>query len=157
MDQTFRGVVPAIFYKDAFAALDWLEQAFGFERSMVITGPDGSLGHAEMKASGGYLMIGQEWADWTASPASAGGKCCQSVHIQLEQGLDAHCERAKAAGAVLLRAPEDQFYGDRTYTARDPEGHVWTFAQTVRSVSVQQMEQDSGLKIALWDVGLETR
>jgi uncharacterized glyoxalase superfamily protein PhnB len=157
MDETFRGVVPALFYRDAFAALDWLERAFGFERSMVITDAEGNLGHAEMKAAGGYLMIGQEWADWTASPASAGGKCCQTVHIQLDAGIDEHCRRAQAAGAVVIRELADQFYGDRTYLARDPEGHVWTFAQTLRAVGVAEMEQASGLKIKLWDQGLESR
>lgn len=157
MEGTFRGVVPAIFYKDAFAALDWLEQAFGFERSMVITDAGGNLGHSEMKAAGGYLMIGQEWADWTASPASNGGKCSQNVHIQLAGGIDAHCERAKAAGGVLLRPPEDQFYGDRTYSVRDPEGHVWSFSQSLRNVSIEEMERTSGLKIALWDPGVEMR
>ena len=60
----------ALFYKDPFAALDFLEKAFGFERTMVITDAEGNLGHAEMRFGDGYLMLGQEWADYTASPAS---------------------------------------------------------------------------------------
>lgn len=57
---------------------------------------------------------------------------------------------APAAGATILTEPEDQFYGDRTYRARDPEGHVWTFAQTVRRVSREEAEAASGLKIEGW-------
>ena len=72
------------------------------------------------------------------------------MHVQLEKGIDAHCERARAAGAVIVREPADQFYGDRVYAARDPEGHVWSFAQTVRRVSREEAEKASGLKIEGW-------
>ena len=140
----------ALFYKDAFAALDWLEKAFGFERTMVITDKDGKLGHSEMKFGDGYIMIGGEWIDYVASPASIGGKNTQSIHVHLASGLDDHCERARAAGAAILQEPADQFYGDRTYRARDPEGHVWTFGQTVRYVGREEAEKASGLTIEGW-------
>jgi uncharacterized glyoxalase superfamily protein PhnB len=140
----------AVFYRDPRAALDWLEKAFGFERTMVITDKDGRLAHSEMKFGDGYLMVGSQWADFVASPASVGGKNTQSIHVQLQDGIDAHCERAKAAGAAILMEPADQFYGDRTYRARDPEGHVWTFAQTVHHVTREEAERASGLKIEGW-------
>ena len=140
----------ALFYKDAFAALDWLEKAFGFERTMVITDKEGNLGHSEMRFGDGYIMIGTEWIDYVASPASIGGKNTQSIHVHLGDGIDAHCERARAAGAVILQEPADQFYGDRTYRARDPEGHVWTFGQTVRRVGREEAEKASGLTIKGW-------
>jgi uncharacterized glyoxalase superfamily protein PhnB len=140
----------AIFYKDPFAALDWLEKAFGFERSMVITGQDGKLAHSEMKFGDGYIMVGSEWADFVASASSIGSKNTQMLHVHLNSGLDAHCERARAAGAVILMEPADQFYGDRTYMARDPEGHAWSFAQTVRYVTREEAEKASGLKIDGW-------
>ncbi len=139
-----------IYYRDPWAALDWLEKAFGFERSMVITDKDGHLAHAEMRFGDGYVMVGSEWADFVASPASVGGKNTQSIHVQLQDRIGDHCERARTAGAEILMAPADQFYGDRTYRARDPEGHVWTFAQTVRYVSREDAEQASGLKIEGW-------
>ena len=140
----------AVSYRDPRAALDWIEKAFGFERSMVITDKDGRLAHSEMKFGDGYLMVGSEWADFVASPASVGGKNTQSIHVQLQDGIDTHCERARAAGAAILMEPADQFYGDRTYRARDLEGHVWTFAQTVRSVTREEAERASGLKIEGW-------
>lgn len=58
--------------------------------------------------------------------------------------------RRPSLGAILVQEPADQFYGDRTYRARDPEGHVWTFGQTVRRVSREEAEKASGLKIEGW-------
>ncbi|BDB25339.1 MULTISPECIES: VOC family protein [Cupriavidus] len=152
MDDPFRRTAfgAAIFYKDPLAALDWLERAFGFQRVMVIRDQQDQLVHSEMRFGNSYLMVGSEWADFTASPASIGGKNTQTVHVHLQDGLDQHCERARAAGAVIMREPQDEFYGDRTYTARDPEGHVWTFGQTVRQVTKEEAEQASGLKIDGW-------
>ena len=92
----------AVLYKNPFAALDWLEKAFGFERSMVITDASGNLGHAEMKFGDGYIMVGGEWADFVASPATVAGKNTQTVHVHLNSNVDAHCERARAAGAAVL-------------------------------------------------------
>lgn len=139
-----------VYYQAPSAALDWLEKAFGFERSMVIWEQDGSLTHAEMRFGDGYIMLGSEWAEFIASPASVGGKNTQAIHVHLEDGIDAHCERARAAGAVIVQEPRDEFYGDRTYRARDPEGHLWTFGQTVRQVSRDEAERASGLKIEGW-------
>jgi uncharacterized glyoxalase superfamily protein PhnB len=148
-DDSFRRATfgAAIFYKDPLAALEWLAQAFGFERSMLITNPDGSLGHAEMTFGDGYIMVGSEWTSYTASPESTGGKNTQILHVHLDDGIDAHCARARAAGAAIVRELNDEFYGDRVYSARDPEGHVWTFAQTVHIVSRAEAEKASGLTI----------
>jgi uncharacterized glyoxalase superfamily protein PhnB len=145
--------VPALSYRDPKAALEWLEKAFGFELSMLIEPPDGDVKmmHAEMSFGGeGRIMIGAEWADWAKSPASLGGANTGNVHVQVGSEIDAHCARARAAGAVIVMEPEDQFYGDRTYRAVDPEEHVWVFGQTVRQVSREEAEKVSGLKISGW-------
>ena len=152
MDDPFRrpSLTAAVFYKDPWSALDWLEKAFGFERSMVITDKDGRLGHSEMRFGDSLVGVGSEWADFVASPASVDNKNTQTIHVQLPNGIDAHCARAVAAGAAIVQEPTDQFYGDRTYRARDPEGHVWTFGQTVRRVSREEAERASGFKIEGW-------
>jgi uncharacterized glyoxalase superfamily protein PhnB len=139
-----------VFYRDPWPALDWLEKAFGFERQMVISDKDGHLAHAELRFGDGYIMVGAEWADFIASPLSVGGKNTQSIHVHLDSGIDDHCEAARSAGAAILQEPTDQFYGDRTYRARDPEGHVWTFGQTVRNVSREDAAAASGLTIEGW-------
>lgn len=142
---------PAVYYRDPFAALDWLEKAFGFTRQFVVTTPDGKLGHSEMRFGDGYVMVCGEWPGMAAtSPATLEGKNTQSVHVQLKSGLNAHCERARAAGAKIVREPEDQFYGDRVYAAVDPEGHLWSFGETVRAVTREEAEKASGLKIDGW-------
>jgi uncharacterized glyoxalase superfamily protein PhnB len=153
MEDPFRraSLIAAVFYKDPNTALDWLENAFGFERTMVITDKDGKVSHSEMRFGDSQIMVGGEWADFVASPASIGGRNTQMLHVHLDGDVDAHCAKAKAAGAVVLQAPADQFYGDRTYRARDPEGHVWTFGQAVRRVGRTEAEKASGLKIEAKD------
>lgn len=137
-------------YRAPKAALAWLEKAFGFETVMVITDAEGNLGHSEMRFGAGIVMVGSEWSDDHKSPASVNGKNTQSVHVHLTEDIDKHCARAKAAGAEIIQAPETQFYGDRTYRARDLEGHIWTFGQTVKAVTREEAEKISGLKIAGW-------
>lgn len=141
---------PALYYKDPMAALAWLEKAFGFERVMLITDSDGNLAHSEMRFGNCLVMVGMEWTDYVASPASTGGRNTQTVHVQIPSGIDAHCERAKAAGGVVVRELQNQFYGDRTYAVRDPEGHVWNFGQNLEYVSREDAEKASGLKIDGW-------
>jgi uncharacterized glyoxalase superfamily protein PhnB len=137
-------------YRDPKAALKWLERAFGFETAMVITDADGNLGHSEMRFGNGIIMVGNEWTGDHKSPVSIAGKNTQTVHVHLDEDIDKHCARAKAAGAEIIQSPEDQFYGDRTYRARDLEGHIWTFGQTVKAVSREEAEKASGLKIEGW-------
>jgi uncharacterized glyoxalase superfamily protein PhnB len=137
-------------YQDPKAALAWLERAFGFEITMAIDGPPEApeMGHYEMSCAGqGRVVIGAEWAEWTRSPAHTGGGNTQSVHVKLPGGLDEHCERARAAGAVIAADPEDQFYGDRIYRAFDYEGHCWTFAVHVRDVTRAEAEAAIGQPI----------
>jgi uncharacterized glyoxalase superfamily protein PhnB len=139
--------IPSLAYRDNRAALKWLQNAFGFEPSEVLTDAEGNIVHAEMTHGNGVVMIGTEWADWTRSPASLGGKNTQRVHVRIERGIDEHCVRARKAGARIVKDPEDQFYGDRTYIAADLEGHYWTFSQPVRNVSNKEMEQASGFRL----------
>ena len=139
-----------VFYQDPRAALVWLEAAFGFAPSMVVSDVSGKLVHAEMRFGDGYIIVDSEWADHIASPASLGGRNTQSVYIRLKDGLDAHCEQARAAGADIVQEPADQFYGERLYRARDPEGHVWTFTQTLRSVPREEAERLGELQIEGW-------
>lgn len=139
-------ITPALFYQDPKAALDFLQRAFGFELDMLLEDEAGNLAHSQLAYGDGRIMVGMEWSEDHKSPKSIGRKCTQTIHIQLDSGLDGHCERARAAGAEILAEPDTQFYGDRTYRARDPEGHIWTFAQTVETLTPQQWDERSGLK-----------
>lgn len=141
-----------VFYREPRAALDWLERAFGFRKSMVVSDQDGRLVHAEMRFGDAYIVVDAEWAEYVASPASVGGRNTQMVYLRLPGGLDDHCSRARAAGAVILQEPENQVYGERTYRAADPEGHVWTFSQTIARVSAEEAERLTGWRIEGWHV-----
>jgi uncharacterized glyoxalase superfamily protein PhnB len=143
-------LISAICYRDPKAALDFLERAFGFELVMLIEDGEGNLAHSEMRFGNGVVMVGNEWSDDHRSPASLGGKNTQTVHIQIETDVDAHCERARAAGFEIIMEPATQFYGDRTYRCRDPEGHIWTVGQTVKAVTREEAEAQTGLKIQGW-------
>ena len=143
---------PAVFYKDPLAAIAWLQRVFGFELASLITDAQGKLAHSELTFQGGVLDVGGEWEGSIVgparmrSPATVEGVNTQFVRIRMEDGLDAHCEHARAQGANITAEPEDQFYGARTYRVVDPEGHVWSFSQEVRVVSTEDMEKATGLK-----------
>jgi uncharacterized glyoxalase superfamily protein PhnB len=144
-------VIPAVFYQDPIAAMRWLERAFGFETTTLVVDAEGRVGHAEMQFRGSPVQIGGEWAGpqlggaAMKSPASLGGVGTQFLRLALDEGLDACCERARAAGARITQEPEDQFYGARTFRVMDPEGHIWNFAQDIAQPSVKEMEKASGL------------
>nr|MDQ2862020.1 VOC family protein [Pseudomonadota bacterium] len=143
-------LISALSYQDPRAALAWLESAFGFEVTMLIEDADGRVAHSEMRFGNCAVMIGSEWSADHKSPKSLGGKNTQSVHIQIDTDVDAHCERARAAGAEITLEPATQFYGARSYRCRDVEGHIWTVGQTVKTVTREEAEKASGLKITGW-------
>ncbi len=131
-DPTF---TPAVYYQDPKAAVAWLERAFGFGTTAAIEGPGGNLtmSHYELALEGrGRIMVGGEWTATVRSPDSVEGINTQTVQVLLTHDLDAHCERARAAGAIIVAEPQDEPYGDRVYRVADPEGHVWTFAMHLR-------------------------
>jgi len=145
---------PVVFYRDPKAALKWLETAFGFETSLLVTDDAGRVGHAEMSYGDGHIGVGEEWGASALigpakmrSPASIDGVGTQFIRITLADGIDDHCAKAEAAGAKITQRPADQFYGARVYRALDPEGHVWNFDQTIADLSLADMEKASGLTI----------
>ena len=130
-------VVPCLFYDDVAAALKWLERAFGFGTRFTSAGPNGQIVHAEVQLEDGVVMVGPASAQaHTHSPRSLPG-VSQSLYVYVDD-VDAHCRRARAAGAQIVSEPVDKFYGDRVYAARDPEGHHWAFGQHVRDVALDE-------------------
>lgn len=134
----------SITYRDPKTALRWLEEAFGFEPVMVLLDAEENLVHSQMRFGDGSIMVGNEWSPDHASPASIGGKNTQSVHVHVAADIDGVCERARRTGADIIMEPQDQFYGDRTFRARDLEGHIWTFGQTVRAMTSEAWDAAAG-------------
>ena len=143
-------IMSALVYRDPRAALAWLEKALGLETVMVIEDDTGEIVHSEMRHGESLIMVGREWDEDHKSPTNLGGKNTQSLHLHIDGDVDAHCARAKAAGAEVYAEPETQFYGDRTYRCRDLERHIWTVGQTVKVVSREAAEAATGLKITGW-------
>lgn len=125
-----------IWYEDPGAAIDWLCEAFGFEVKMRIEGDDGSIVHSELVFDGGLIMVGGERPERSPHakpPTLVGGSNTQNMMVFVDD-VDTHCERARAAGAVITIEPETQDHGeeywsDRTYECRDIGGHLWWFVQ----------------------------
>ena len=122
-------ITPYLLYEDVDRALDWLARAFGFEERLRFTGEAGYVNHAEMRLGEAVIYLGDP-GDHYKKPKRLGQETV-GLYVLVED-VDAHYERAKAAGAEILAEPEDQEYGDRRYTAQDPEGHHWYFAQQIR-------------------------
>ncbi|MGH9031734.1 MAG: VOC family protein [Acidimicrobiia bacterium] len=131
-------LTPYLFYEDVPAALEWLATAFGFEERMRVTAPDGTITHAEMQMGEAVIMMGCPSPDYRNPKRLGQTTLGLYVHVA---GVDAHCERARAAGATIEAELADQPYGDRVYGVLDPEGHQWWFAQTLRTVDAAELER----------------
>jgi uncharacterized glyoxalase superfamily protein PhnB len=110
-------IFPEIRYHDPEAVATWLEDAIGCRQTLRVPGPDGSLMHAEFRLDAGVVMIG----------AAGSGEFADLSHFANLQASDpdAHCARARAAGATIVREPQTAPYGARFYAARDHEGFLW--------------------------------
>lgn len=133
-------IIPNVFYNDLAAAIEWLEKSFNFATRIAMPGPDGSLMHAEMNVEDSHFMMSpaEQNESWV-SPSSNNGAVTQSLYIFVDD-VDAHCAKARSAGANIIAEPEDAFWGDRTYVVEDIEGHRWTFATHVRDVAPEDMK-----------------
>lgn len=114
-------IFPGLRYRDAPAAIEWLGEAFGFERRQVVDGPDGTVAHAELQLGPGMIMLSSDKDDVFGSRVGQGW-----VYVVIDDP-DGHYERSKAAGAEIVMELIDTDYGSRDYSARDPEGNMWSF------------------------------
>jgi uncharacterized glyoxalase superfamily protein PhnB len=128
----------SLFYDDPAKAIDWLCRVFGFELRLKVEGEGGSIEYSELVFGEGLISVGGAGKrDFCASPRAAGGKNTQALCICVDD-VDAHCARARAAGATIVQPPETHDYGedywaDRTYQAVDLEGHNFWFMQRMRT------------------------
>ncbi len=134
-------IVPMRAYEDAGAMVEWLCGAFGFEEEAGArhTSADGTVTHAELRHDDGRIMLATPTPDYQAPKRHRAG--CEAAARWLDNpwvidgvlvevdDLDAHCARARAAGATILREPADPGIGVRIYAAEDPEGHRWMFEE----------------------------
>jgi uncharacterized glyoxalase superfamily protein PhnB len=128
-------ITPYLLYEDVDPALSFLSKAFGFREVLRYTGEAGYVNHAEMRIGDGKIYLGDP-GDHYRNPKKLGNETV-GIYVIVDD-VDAHFERAKAAGAEIREEPTDQEYGERRYTAVDPEGHHWYFAQPIREVAPEE-------------------
>lgn len=137
----------ALYYEDPARAIDWLCEAFGFEVRLKIVGDNGSIEHSELTYGEGVIMVGGSRREHRpdrahcTSPRAVGGANTQNMMVYVDD-VEAHCARARAAGAKIVMEPTTTDYGeeywtDRGYEAVDPEGHHWWFYQRLRDPVVK--------------------
>ena len=128
-------IIPTMRYKDVPAAIEFLCNALGFERSLVVPGEqEGEGATAQLVFKSGtatdMIMLGtlrdEEFVSVVKIPKDIGGANTQSAYIIVDE-IDAHYEHARANGAEIVNDIRDQHYGGRGYTCRDPEGYIWNF------------------------------
>lgn len=122
-------IMPAMRYRDAHAAIEWLCKVFGFQQHAVYPGPNNTVGHAELTLGGGMIMLGSgkddEHSRRFKSPSDLGDQETRSVYIVVSD-VDAVYARAKAAGGKIVRELQNTDYGSREFSVADPEGHSWS-------------------------------
>ena len=126
----------SLYYDDPKAAIDWLCKAFGFEVRLLVEGDGGSVEHSELTYGEGLVMVSgprpQKYR-FMRAPGQAGGANTQNMFVYVDDA-EAHCKRAREAGATIIKELEVHDYGadywsDRGYECRDPGGHHWWFSE----------------------------
>ena len=135
----FHSITPYLMVKDAAEAIAFYKRAFGAEEMMRLNGPDGKVGHAEIRIGDSPVMLADEHPDMGfVGPQTLGGA---GVNIMLYvENADAVFQQAVDAGAEVLKKLEDQFYGDRSGTVKDPFGHVWTIGMNIERLTVDEIK-----------------
>jgi uncharacterized glyoxalase superfamily protein PhnB len=128
-------VMPYLHYLDPAAAIDFLERAFGFVRRVVHKDESGAVAHAQLSVGANTIALGPAHQAFGYAAASALPALHASFWCYVDDA-DAHCKRARAAGARILRGPSDQPYGVREYDALDCEGQEWYFCQPLDAAKI---------------------
>ncbi len=138
----YNSVTPYLVVRGAAQAIDYYKKVFGATEIMRMPGPDGKIGHAEIKIGNSQIMLADENPSMGAGYTSADtiGGSPVSLYVYLPN-VDDVVKRATAEGAKLLKPVQDQFYGDRSGFIQDPFGHLWGIATHVEDVSPKDMEE----------------
>lgn len=136
----YHSVTPYMAIRDARGAIDFYRRAFGAEQLYALDMPDGKVAHAEIKIGDSVLMLAEENEQWgNRSPQSLGGS---PIFLMIYvPDVDAAFKKAIDAGGTQVKPVENQFYGDRSGTLKDPYGFQWTLATHVEDVSQEEVER----------------
>jgi PhnB protein len=130
----YHSVTPYLAIRNAVEAVDFYRRAFGAELVMKLAMPDGRYAHAEIRIGDSHVMMAEENPEWGNTGPQALGGSPVSFMIYVPD-VDAAFARALEAGCTQVRPVEDQFYGDRTGTLKDPYGYQWSLGTHIEDVS----------------------
>jgi len=138
----YSSITPYLVVRGAAQAIDYYKKVFGATEIMRMPGPDGKIGHAELKIGNSQIMLADETPSMGAGHLSADtvGGSPVSLYVYLPD-VDDVVKRATNEGAKLLKPVQDQFYGDRSGFIQDPFGHLWGIATHTEDVSPKDMEE----------------
>ncbi len=123
-------IIPTMQYKNARTAIDWLCNAFGFEKHLIVEGENNTIAHAQLTFGNSMIMLSSEneneYGKLVKTPESLNGNNTQAPYIVVEK-IDEHYEKAVAVGAKILIEIKDEEYGGRGYTCKDTEEYIWNF------------------------------
>jgi PhnB protein len=133
-------VTPYLAIRGAAQAIEFYKQAFGAKELMRMPGPDGKLGHAEVKIGDSRIMLADEYESMSFLGPQTRGGTTVTIHLYVKD-VDATVARASALGGKVVMPVADQFYGDRTGTIEDPFGHRWHVATHKVDVSKAELKK----------------
>jgi PhnB protein len=138
----YNSVTPYLVIKGAAQAIEYYKRVFGATEHVRMNGPDGKVGHAELKIGNSFIMLADENPSMGPGHTSAAtiGASPVSLYVYLPD-VDHVIQRASAEGAKILKPVQTQFYGDRNGFIQDPFGHLWGIATHVEDVSPKEMEE----------------
>jgi PhnB protein len=136
----YHSVTPYLACGDAARAIDFYKKAFGATELVRMGGPDGKIGHAEIKIGTSRIMLADEHPEIGARSPQAFGGTPVSIMLYVKD-VDAVVKQAVAAGATVTRPVEDKFYGDRMGSLTDPFGHAWHVATHKEDVPMEELQQ----------------
>jgi len=136
----YHSATPYLIIRDAAKALDFYKRALNAVETHRFSGPDGKVGHAEMRIGDSMIMLADEHPDMGyTSPQSLGGSPV-SILLYVDD-CDALFNRAVQAGATVKDSLKDKFYGDRSGSVVDPFGHIWHIATHKEDVSPEEIDR----------------
>ena len=137
----FHTVTPSLIVRGAAEAIEFYKKALGAEELMRMTGPDGKIGHAELKIGDSVIFVSDEFPNMgvARSPQSLGG-CTGTLNLYVPD-VDATFKQAVSAGGKTTMPVADMFWGDRYGTFIDPFGHHWGVGTHKEDLSANEVEE----------------
>lgn len=137
---TIKECFPYLRVNDSAAAIAYYTEVFGAKETRRLSEPSGRIGHAELDFGAATVMLSDEFPEMEIFGPATIGRTSVSIHLHVDD-CDAVLARGERAGGTVIRPAQDQFYGERSGTLRDPFGHEWNIGHQIEEVSTEEMQR----------------